>query len=164
MSAQEVLHSFPSQRKVLLSALGAAEPTNLGSIFFDTSNVKPHFPYNVTFQIVVFYTMKLLTHNIFCTMVDEGASTCVMSLACWKAIGKPKLSLLPTFLTVFDDFSFRPHGIILSFPMQLEGKTLCVEVEVVDVPLDYNLVLGQSWNLRNDFDCILYFLCILISS
>jgi hypothetical protein len=45
----------------------------------------------------------------------------------------------------FDGHSFRPHGIIPSFPVQLGGKTVCVEVEVVDVPLDYNLLLGRSW-------------------
>jgi hypothetical protein len=30
--------------------------------------------------------------------------------------------------------------------MQLGGKTICVEVEVVNAPLDYNLLLGRSWN------------------
>jgi hypothetical protein len=40
---------------------------------------------------------------------------------------------------------FQPHGIIPSFPVQLGGKTLCVEVEVVDASLDYNLLLGRSW-------------------
>jgi hypothetical protein len=29
--------------------------------------------------------------------------------------------------------------------MQLGGKTMCVEVEVVDAPLDYTLLLGRSW-------------------
>jgi hypothetical protein len=29
--------------------------------------------------------------------------------------------------------------------MQLGGKTMCVDVEVVDAPLDYNLLLGHSW-------------------
>jgi hypothetical protein len=29
--------------------------------------------------------------------------------------------------------------------MQLGGKTMCVEVEVVDASLDYNLLLGRSW-------------------
>jgi hypothetical protein len=29
--------------------------------------------------------------------------------------------------------------------MQLGGKTMCVEVEVVDTPLDYNILLGRSW-------------------
>jgi hypothetical protein len=88
--------------------------------------------------------MKSLTQNIFHTVVDEGASTCVMSLSCWKAIGQPKLSPSPMFLTALDDRSFRMHGIISSFPMHLEGKTMCVEVEVVYAPLDYNLLIGQS--------------------
>ena len=78
-------------------------------------------------------------------MVDEDASTCVISLACWKSIGQPELSPSPTLLTVFDGHSFQPHGIIPSFPVQLGGKTVCVEVEVVDAPIDYNLLLGHSW-------------------
>jgi hypothetical protein len=77
-------------------------------------------------------------------VVDEGASTCVMSLACWKAIGQPELSLSPTLLTAFDGRSFRPHGIIPSFPVQLMGKTVCVEIAVVDAPIDYNLLSGHS--------------------
>jgi hypothetical protein len=71
--------------------------------------------------------------------------TCVMSLACWKAIGQPILSPSPTLLTSFDGHSFKPHGIIPYFPMQLGGKIVCVKVEVVDAPLDYNLLLGRSW-------------------
>jgi hypothetical protein len=42
-------------------------------------------------------------------------------------------------------YSFEPHGIIPSFPMQLGGKTVCVEFEVIDAPLNYNLLLGRSW-------------------
>jgi hypothetical protein len=48
-------------------------------------------------------------------------------------------------LTSFNVHSLIPHGIIPSFPVQLGGKTLCVEVEVFDVPLDYNLLLRRSW-------------------
>jgi hypothetical protein len=69
----------------------------------------------------------------------------MMSLACWKAIGQPLLSLSPTLLTAFNGHSLRPHGIIPSFPGQLGGKTVCVEVEVVDASLTYNLLLGRSW-------------------
>jgi hypothetical protein len=29
--------------------------------------------------------------------------------------------------------------------MQLGWKMVCVEVEVVDAPLDYNILLGWSW-------------------
>jgi hypothetical protein len=113
-------------------------------VFYPTDH-KPRLPHHVSFHIVVVYTMKSLTQNIFHMVVDEGASTCVMSLACWKAIDQPELSPSPMLLTVFDDRYFRPHGIIPSFPVQLEGKTVCVEVEVVDVPLDYNILLGRSW-------------------
>jgi hypothetical protein len=145
MSSLEVLQSCPSQRKALLTTLGSTETCNLGTIMLDTTDLKPRLPYHVAFQIVVAYPMKTFTRNIFRTVVDEGASTCIMSLACWKAIGQPVLSPSPTLLTAFDGHSFRPHGIVPSFPVQLGGKTVCVEVEVVDAPLDYNLLLGRSW-------------------
>jgi hypothetical protein len=145
MSTLEVLQSFPAQRKALLTALGSIETCNSGTIMLDTTDLKPRLPYHVTFQIVVAHPTKTFTWNIFRTVVDEGASTCVMLLACWKAIGQPELSPSPTLLTAFDGRSFRPHGIIPSFPMQLGGKTVCVEVEVVDAPIDYNLLLGHSW-------------------
>jgi hypothetical protein len=145
MSALEVLQSCPAQRKALLTALGSTETCNLGTIMLDTTDLKPRLPYHVTFQIVVAHPTKTFTRNIFRTVVDEGASTCVMSLACWKAIGQPELSLSPTLLTAFDGHSFRPHGIIPSFPVQLGGKTVCIEVDVFDAPIDYNLLLGHSW-------------------
>jgi hypothetical protein len=129
----------------LLHGLGSVETCNLGTIILDTTDLKPYLPYHVAFQIVVAYTTKIFTWNIFHTMVDESASTCVMSLACWKAIGQPVLSLSPTLLITFDGCYFRPHIIIPSFPMQLGGKTVCIKVEVVNVPLDYNLILGRIW-------------------
>jgi hypothetical protein len=133
------------REKICYLTLGSTETCNPGAIIFYPTDLKPCLPYHVAFQIVVAYTTKYFTRNIFRTVVDEGASTCMMSLACWKAIGQPGLSLSPTLLTTFDGRSFRPHGIIPSFPMQLGGKTMCVEVEVVNAPLDYNLLLGRSW-------------------
>jgi hypothetical protein len=70
---------------------------------------------------------------------------CVMSLTCWKAIGPLTLSQSMTMLTAFDGRSFRPHKILPVFPVQLGGKTMEVDVEVVDAPLDYNLLLGCNW-------------------
>jgi hypothetical protein len=145
MSTLEVLQRCPSQRKALLVSLGSDETCNLGMIMLDMTDLKPHLPYHVVFHIVVAYTTKSCTQNIFCTVVDEGASTCMMSLAYWKAIGQLVLSPSPTLLTTFNGCSYRPNGIIPSFPMQLGGKTMCVEVEVVDASLDYNLLLGRSW-------------------
>jgi hypothetical protein len=144
MSALKVLQSYPSQRKALLTTLGSTETCNPSTIMLDTTDLKPCLPYHVVFQIVVAYPMKTFAWNIFCTVVDEGASTFVMSLACWKVVGQPVLYPSRTLFTAFDGRSFQPHGIIPSFPVQLGGKIVCVEVEVVDAPLEYNLLLGRS--------------------
>jgi hypothetical protein len=117
-----------------LYSLGVVDLANLGAIIFHPFDHKPCFPYHINFHIVVVYDMKSLTWNIFHMVVDEGASTCIMSLACWNSIVEPDLSLYPTFFTAFYDHLFRSHGII--FPMQLKGKIMCFEVEVVDMPLD----------------------------
>jgi hypothetical protein len=58
MSTLEVLQSFPSQRKALLTTLGSTETCNLGTIMLDTTDLKPRLPYHVAFQIVVAYPMK----------------------------------------------------------------------------------------------------------
>ena len=76
--------------------------------------------------------------------MDEGASTCVMSLSCWQGIGSPKIFPSQSMLKSFDGHVFKPHGILPSFPVTLGGKTVTVEVEVVDAPIDYNLLLGRS--------------------
>jgi hypothetical protein len=78
MSTLEVLQSYPSQRKALLTALGSTETCNPGTIMLDTTELKPPLPYHVAFQIVVAYPTKNFTRNIFHTVVDEGALTCVM--------------------------------------------------------------------------------------
>eukprot|EP00253_Pinus_taeda_P030521 PITA_30521 len=78
-------------------------------------------------------------------IIDEGASTYIMSIACWKAIRSPTLSQSPMNLEAFDGRESRPYGILQRLPITLEGKTVEVEVEVVDANLTYNLLLGRSW-------------------
>ena len=68
-----------------------------------------------------------------------------MSLSCWKGLGSPELSKSVTMLTAFDGRYFRLHDIISSLKVRLGGKTIAIEVEVVDAPLDYNLLLGRNW-------------------
>ena len=145
MSSLEVLQSCPAQRKALLTSLGCTKTCNLGTIMLDTTGLKPHLPYHVAFQIVVVHPTKTSTQNIFHMALNEGVSTCIMSLACWKAIGQPVLYPSPNLLTSFDGHSFRPHGIIPSFSMNLGGKNVCVKLEVFDAPLNYNLLLGMIW-------------------
>jgi hypothetical protein len=141
MSALEVLQTCPSHRNSLLFALGALEPSGLKIIKFDVRYVKPRLPYHVAFQIQVGYSKYTIKRAV----VDEGAATCVMSLICWKSLGSPTLSKSSNMLIAFDGHSFCPHSILPAFLVQLGGKTVEVEVEVVDAPLDYNLLLGRNW-------------------
>ena len=45
-------------------------------------------------------------------------------------------------LKSFDGHVFKSHGIVPLFPITLGGKTMNVEVEVVDASIDYNFILG----------------------
>jgi hypothetical protein len=141
MPALEVLHTCPSQRNDLLSMLGAIDLCGSKVINFDVTDVKPHLPYHVALQIHVDYSK----YTIKCIVIDEVDATCMMSLTCWKAIGSPTLSQSSTMLIAFDGRSFHPHDILPTFPIDLGGKIVEVDFEVVDAPLDYNLLLECNW-------------------
>jgi hypothetical protein len=141
MSALEVIQMCPSQRNALLSALGALETSGSKVINFNITDVNPSLPYHVAFQIHIEYSKYTIKQAV----IDEGDATCMMSLVYWKALGSLTLSNSLNMLTAFDGHSFCPHGIIIAFLVQLGGKMVEVEVSVVDVPLDYNLLLGCNW-------------------
>ena len=67
-----------------------------------------------------------------------------MSLGCWKALGSPTLKPSHTISKAFDGNSFPPHGVVTAFPIELGGKIVQVDVEVVDAPIYYNLLLGRN--------------------
>jgi hypothetical protein len=68
-----------------------------------------------------------------------------MSITCWKSIGSLSLTESHNTLKKFNGTEFKPYGVLPSLSITLEGKAVTVEVEVFDVPLDYNLLLGHSW-------------------
>jgi hypothetical protein len=141
MSALEVLQSFPTQQKALLKSIGGIEPTNTNLIIFDLEDHIPRLPPQLAFQIqVIFFDKKICR-----IVIDEGTLTCVMFVTCWKAIGSPPLTKSHNMLKAFNGSGFKPYDVLPSLPITLEGKTVNVEVEVFDVPLDYNLLLGRSW-------------------
>jgi hypothetical protein len=141
MSTLEVLQIFPIQRKALLKAIGGIDPTDTNLIIFDLEDHIPRLPPQLAFQIQVIVSDK----NICRTIIDEGASTCVMSITYWKAIGSPPLTESHNMIKSFNGSSFKPYSVLPSLPIMLEGKTVQVKVEVFDAPLNYNLLLGCSW-------------------
>ena len=84
MSALEVLQSCPAQWDALLVALGSMDSSSL-MVKFHLYDVKIHLPYHVALSIDVIHGGKTIGRVV----VDEGASTCVMSLTYWKALGSP---------------------------------------------------------------------------
>jgi hypothetical protein len=70
---------------------------------------------------------------------------CVMFVSYWRAIGSPPLTESHNTLKAFNGSSFKPYGVLPLLSIMLEGKSVNVEVEVFDAPLDYNLLLGRSW-------------------
>ena len=52
-------------------------------MIFDLENFTLRLPHQMAFQIPVIVKNK----RIFRTVIDEGASTCIMSLKCWKSLG-----------------------------------------------------------------------------
>jgi hypothetical protein len=141
MSALKVLQSCPTQWKALLKAISGIDPMDTNLIFFDLEDHIPRLPPQPAFQIQVIVSKK----NICRTFIDEGASTCLMSITCWKAIGSPSLTESHNTLKAFKGSGFKPYDVLPSLSIMLEGKTVQVEVEVFDAPLDYNLLLGHSW-------------------
>ena len=66
-----------------------------------------------------------------------------MSLNCWKSFGLPWLSQSSTMMKAFDGCTYKPCGIINNLHVELGGKIVNVDVEVVDGPLNYNILLGR---------------------
>ena len=141
MPALEVLQSFPTQRKALLSTISGVDPSGSSLISFDFENCEPHLPPLVTFML----NIGCLGKTICRIVLDEGVTTCIMSLSCWKARSSPTLISSPIVLKDFNGLVFKSHGILTPLPIEIRGKTVFIDVEVIDDALDYNLLLGCTW-------------------
>ncbi|MBD3775494.1 MAG: retroviral-like aspartic protease [Rhodobacteraceae bacterium] len=141
MSNLEVLQNFPSQRQALFSAIGGVDPKDSNLVSFDHKGYDPQLPAQLAFLIQV----KALNKTFHRTIIDEGASTCIMSMNCWKTLGSPTLLRSPTTLKAFDGRTYTPYGILNNLKVELGGKTVEIDVEVIDGNLDYNILLGIPW-------------------
>jgi hypothetical protein len=72
----------------MLSAIGAMDPEESNLITFNLDYFKERLSHHLAFQIQILVGGK----NIHRTILDEGASTYVMSFPCWRALGSPKLT------------------------------------------------------------------------
>lgn len=77
-------------------------------------------------------------------IIDEGASTCIMSKSVWYKLGSPELKPFDITLRAYDRHPSAPVGLYLGMPVQLADKNMLIDIEVLDTQLDYNILLGLS--------------------
>lgn len=79
------------------------------------------------------------------TNVDEGASMSILSLSAWKASISPQLMLGTHNLLAFNRTINEPLGLLPKLPTTLEGKNVCIDLMVVQVPLDFSFLLRRDY-------------------
>jgi hypothetical protein len=122
----------PTQWKSLLSSLGVVDPADTRLIKFDVDCGEPCLPTLEAFQIPV----KIQNIRIHWFIIDEGASTCIMSKIVWQKLVSPELVPFAITLRAYDGRPSSPEGIFQNVPMELRGKTILIDIEVIDTPLD----------------------------
>ena len=70
-------------------------------------------PSSVTFQVLV-TIQNLLIHRC---IIDEGASTYVMSTFVWQKLGSPTLQPSSTTLHAYDGRAAQPQGVFTNVPV-----------------------------------------------
>ena len=91
------------------------DPENSNIITFKLDDFKTRLSHQLAFHIATKISGKTIRH----TILDEGSSTSVMSLSCWRAIGSPKINHSPTTLKDFDGHGFQPYGLLPVIDVEL---------------------------------------------
>jgi hypothetical protein len=117
-------------------------PTSPRMVSFDWNDlVEPHPPSSAPFQISV----EVNSTNIYQCIVDEGASTSILSSSVWKVLGSLEIFSSSHELLAFDRFPSEYLGVLPQLPISLGGKIVLVDVIVVQGPLDFNMLLGHDY-------------------
>jgi hypothetical protein len=68
-----------------------------------------------------------------------------MSKILWQKLGSP--DLLPSAITLraYDGRPSSPEGIFQNVLVELGGKTILIDIEVIDAQLDYNILFGCTY-------------------
>jgi hypothetical protein len=117
-------------------------PPSNEAIHFDWGVLtRPHLPSHFPFQIIVQVCGRDVPH----TLIDEGASVSILSSFAWQALGYPPLVPVTQNLLAFNRRTSQPLGTLPQFPITLGGKTIFIDVMVVQDPLDFSLLLGRDY-------------------
>jgi hypothetical protein len=103
----------------------------------------PHLPSHIPFQIIV----QVCGRDVPQTLIDEGASVSILSSIAWQDLGYPPLAPVTQNLLAFNRRTNQPLGTLPQFPVTLGGKTVFIDVMVVQDPLDFLYSLGEIMSM-----------------
>jgi hypothetical protein len=117
-------------------------PPNNEAIRFDWGvltgpRLSSHFPFQIT--------VRVCGQDVPQKLIDEGSSISILSSFAWQALGCPPLALVTQNLLAFNRRTSQPLGTLPQFPITLRGKTVFIDVMVVQDPLDFSLLLGPDY-------------------
>jgi hypothetical protein len=114
-------------------------PPSNEAIHFDWDVLtRPRLPSYIPFQI----TVQVCGRDITKMLIDEGSYVSILSSIAWQALGCPPLVPVTQNLLAFNRRTSQPLGTLPQFPVTLGGKTVFIDVMVVQDPLDFSLLLG----------------------
>jgi hypothetical protein len=116
-------------------------PSNEAILFNWGVLTGPRLPSHIPFQI----TVQVCGRDVPQTLIDEGASVSILSSFAWQALGCPQLAPVTQNLLAFNRRTSQPLGTLPQFPVTLGGKTVFIDVMVVQDPLDFSLLLGRDY-------------------
>jgi hypothetical protein len=148
-----LLESKPDYAHVFLIEIGSTVPGDIPpsptktlpsneAILFDWGVLTgPCLPSHMPFKIIV----KVCGRDVPHALIDEGSSVSILSSIAWKDLGYPQLVSVTQTLFSFNRRTSHPLGILPQFPVTLGGKTVFIDVMVVQDPLDFDLLLGRDY-------------------
>jgi hypothetical protein len=101
----------------------------------------PHLPSYIPFQI----TVQVCSRYVPQMLIDEGSSVSILSSIAWQALGCPSLVPVRHNMLSFNRRTSQPLGTLPQFPITLGGKTVFIDVMVVQDHLDFSLLLGRDY-------------------
>jgi hypothetical protein len=117
-------------------------PPSNESIRFDWGVLTgPHLLSHIPFHI----TVQVCDRDIPQTLIDEGESISIFSSFSWQDLGFPQLAPVTQNLLSFNKRTSQPLGNLPRFRVNLGGKTVFIDVMVVQDPLDFSLILGRDY-------------------
>ena len=105
---------------------------------FDFHKSTLRLPLMVAFQILVL-VQNITIHRC---VIDDGASTCIMSKNVWQKLGYPELKPSIITLRAYNGHPSTHVDLYQNVSVYLARKTIHIDIEILDAHLDYNILLG----------------------